>query len=105
MVITGRRSSIGSRFPLSVPVPPSRGVPSRPQQFMIPQFITQGSEESLQGDREIGVDFQWCRVRPPTRIGGSVSQDVVSDEYDQDVHEDLCGIFSPLLNLLWLLAN
>jgi hypothetical protein len=49
MVNTGRRSSIGSRFPLSsVPVPPSRGgAPSQPQEFTIPQFMSQGSQESL----------------------------------------------------------
>jgi hypothetical protein len=95
MANTGRRSSIGSRFP-SVPVPLSRGgVPSRPQQFTIPELISQGSQESFQGDGEIGVDFQWHRVRPLTRIGGWASQEV-DDESEEDVHGDLWYVFSTL---------
>jgi hypothetical protein len=45
------------------------------------------------------VDFQRRRVRP--RIGGWASQEV-GVESDEDVHGDLCGIFSPLLNLDYL---
>jgi hypothetical protein len=87
MANPGRRSSKGSGFPLSVPLPPCRGgVPSRPQQLAIPQFIIQGSHESFEGDGEIGVDFQRRRVRPPTRFGGRESQEVVGDESDEDVH-------------------
>jgi hypothetical protein len=96
----------GKRFLLSVPVPPScGGIPNWLQQFVIPQLISQGSQELLQGNGEIGVDFHRHQVHPPARIGGWALQEVVGDESDEDVHGDLCGIFPPLLNLLWLRAN
>jgi hypothetical protein len=56
MANPGRRSSMASGFPLSIALLPCRGVPSQPQQFAIPQFMSQGRHESLEGDGEIGVD-------------------------------------------------
>jgi hypothetical protein len=50
----------------------------------------------LEGDEEIGVDFQRRRIHPPTRFGGRE----LHDESDEDVHGDLYGIFPSLLNHL-----
>jgi hypothetical protein len=98
MANPGRRSSMGSGVPLSVLAAPSRGarVPSWLQQFAIPQFMSQGNQDSLQGDGEICVDFHRRWVHPPTGIGGWASQEVFGDESDEDVHGDLCGIFPSL---------
>jgi hypothetical protein len=69
------------------------GVPNRVHEFVMPRFISQGSQESLGGE-ESGVDLQRRRVLPPTALGGRPSHGLYEDSLDKYDQEEFPGMFN-----------
>jgi hypothetical protein len=109
MVNSGRRSTAASGIPLWMPppprmAPPVRGpAPNRPQQFVMPHLVGEGSHESGGGAEEIGVPLHRRQVVPPSGVGGQSLQEVFVDGIDEEEEEHFCGKSSSLVIGLLLL--
>jgi hypothetical protein len=70
-----------------------------------PQFVGQGRVESLGGDEASDLDLQRRCVRPPSGLGGRVSQAFFEDGTDDDVQGDYSGILWIIVQFVVMFMN